>query len=76
MSGAREGRGGARPGAGRPADAGERRTHVLQVRVSDGELAELEAAIADANTAGGAETTSSWLRDAGLARARRPGSTW
>lgn len=60
-------RGGARPGAGRPADVNARR-HQRQTRLSDAELAELTAGLRDD------ETISDVLREGGLrlVRSRKP----
>jgi hypothetical protein len=55
--------GGRRPGAGRPADAGERRTELCRVPLTPGELAELL-------DAAGPRPLAEYLRDAALARAR------
>lgn len=59
-------RGGKRPGAGRPADAGERRTVAVQTRLTHDERDAWEAA-AEAEGA----SLADWLRDVGNAAARR-----
>lgn len=58
-------RGGARPGAGQPPIAGVPQTERLTLKMTEGERAEIEAAVP------GGKPVSRWIVEAALQRARK-----
>lgn len=57
--------GGRRPGAGQPPRAGTRQTERKELKLTEGQLAEIEAAIPEG------ESFNAWVVEAALMRARR-----